>query len=121
MNLQPTRLLSCLTAGLVIVLAAAFAAPSSTLAATPTSTAFLQNHELWDSGPDVLSLQQWLNANGYPLAESGTGSPGQETDTFGPLTYDALLKFQGGQRPSRVRLLRAVDTCQDRNPLRRLD
>lgn len=51
-------------------------------------------HQLWDRGPDILALQQWLNANGYPLAQSGVGSPGQETDIFGPHTYRALLKFQ---------------------------
>jgi peptidoglycan hydrolase-like protein with peptidoglycan-binding domain len=43
---------------------------------------------------DILQLQQWLNTNGYPLAQTGVGSPGQETDIFGPHTYRAPLKFQ---------------------------
>lgn len=42
----------------------------------------------------VRNLQKFLNQNGYPLAESGVGSPGQETEYFGLLTLEALFKFQ---------------------------
>lgn len=42
----------------------------------------------------VKYLQEYLNRNGYLLAESGPGSPGQETFYFGALTRDALINFQ---------------------------
>ena len=48
----------------------------------PTSSSpFLINRQLWDEGPDILALQQWLNTHGFPLASTGWGSPGNETDT----------------------------------------
>ena len=59
-----------------------------------TAPTFGINHQLWDHGPDILALQQWLNTNGYIVAQIGAGSPGEETDVFGPHTYRALLKFQ---------------------------
>jgi hypothetical protein len=45
-------------------------------------------------GPDVLCLQQYLNAHGESLAQSGPGSPGEETDYFGSLTFNTLVRFQ---------------------------
>jgi hypothetical protein len=44
--------------------------------------------------PEVRALQVMLNAKGYILAETGPGSPGQETDKFGSLTRAAVRKFQ---------------------------
>jgi hypothetical protein len=35
-----------------------------------------------------------LNKRGFIVAESGNGSPGQESDLFGPGTAKALKKFQ---------------------------
>jgi len=43
---------------------------------------------------NVKKLQQLLNKLGYILAESGPGSPGNETNYFGTLTKNALAKFQ---------------------------
>lgn len=61
---------------------------------TPSSPSFPKNRQLWDAGPDILMLQQFLNTHGYVLTPTGNGSPGNETDIFGPLTYRALIKFQ---------------------------
>ena len=46
------------------------------------------------TGEDVRQLQIFLNTNGYIIAESGAGSPGQETTYFGELTRQALAQYQ---------------------------
>lgn len=43
---------------------------------------------------DVLRLQQYLNKQGFILAKNGPGSPGNETNYFGPRTQRALSAFQ---------------------------
>lgn len=47
-----------------------------------------------DRGPDVKRLQEYLNNNGFIVAETGVGSPGRETELFGVNTEIALKKFQ---------------------------
>ena len=74
-------------------------APTTSPTSAPVSTSsapflFTLNRQLWDEGPDILALQQWLNTHGFPLISTGWGSPGKETDTFGLYTYAALIKFQ---------------------------
>jgi peptidoglycan hydrolase-like protein with peptidoglycan-binding domain len=44
--------------------------------------------------PQVLVLQQLLNAAGFVISSDGPGSPGQETTKFGLLTRDAVKRFQ---------------------------
>jgi len=46
------------------------------------------------SGKDVFELQTFLNAHGFIVAIKGAGSPGHETQYFGPALKAALLKFQ---------------------------
>ncbi len=59
------------------------------------SYSFSTNMKLGSRGTDVMNLQKVLNM--YPqtqVAESGAGSPGMETSTFGPATRRAVNKFQ---------------------------
>ncbi len=69
------------------------AASTIAYAATPTCD-LTRDLDIGMEGKDVLCLQQWLNAEGYTLTESGPGAPGAETERFGALTRDALARFQ---------------------------
>ena len=46
------------------------------------------------TGQEVLLLQKFLNTNGFVIAQTGPGSPGNETITFGRATQTALQKYQ---------------------------
>lgn len=50
--------------------------------------------KIGDTDPEVKILQEFLNQNGFVVAEFGAGSPGQETQFFGRGTKDALIRFQ---------------------------
>ncbi|MBT4403033.1 peptidoglycan-binding protein, partial [Candidatus Falkowbacteria bacterium] len=60
----------------------------------PPKTNF--NRDLYSglSGQDVKSLQIFLNNNGFKVSSEGAGSPGNETEYFGPATKGALIEFQ---------------------------
>lgn len=47
---------------------------------------------------DVKALQQYLNNNGFPVAPSGVGSKGRETNIFGFATRNALRSFQKAKK-----------------------
>jgi len=55
---------------------------------------FKADLEFGSKGFEVKELQQFLNKNGFVVAQVGPGSAGQETNYFGPLTKAALKKFQ---------------------------
>lgn len=55
---------------------------------------FSRTLALGDRGADVRALQKYLNERGTPVAASGPGASGRETELFGPLTKAALARFQ---------------------------
>ena len=75
--------------------------PTSTPSLTPTTSplplppSLLFNKNLYFrlKDKDVKLLQQSLNNLGFKIS-TGWGSPGYETDFFGPKTYRNVLKFQ---------------------------
>lgn len=52
------------------------------------------NLKIGDKNEQVKLLQQRLNALGFKIAETGSGSAGNETTYFGTLTREAVKKFQ---------------------------
>lgn len=70
-------------------------APSvSSNGAFTTPLAFARPLERGMRGEDVRLLQQVLNHLGFTVDTTGVGSPGNESDYFGQLTYDAVIRFQ---------------------------
>jgi len=67
---------------------------SSTTGGSSASVQFTRNLYPGSRGSDVFALQQFLNVNGYTVASSGPGSPGNETDFYGSLTTAAVRRFQ---------------------------
>jgi hypothetical protein len=61
---------------------------------TYTTSPFTRDLILGDVGEDVRALQKFLNAQGFLVASTLEGSPGQETTRFGPGTARALARFQ---------------------------
>ncbi len=70
---------------------AALSQPHAAAAAAAAITANLQLNMV---SPQVQTLQRLLNSLGYTIAKSGPGSPGNETEKFGPLTRQAVRKLQ---------------------------
>ncbi len=68
---------------------------ASAVAAAEGVPTFTRVLRLGDSGPDVRLLQQKLNADSdTEVATYGPGSTGNETERFGQLTRDAVIRFQ---------------------------
>ena len=59
-----------------------------------TITSFTKNLKVGDSGADVKCLQVMLNSAADTQLSAGAGSPGNETEYFGPKTKVAVIKFQ---------------------------
>jgi len=70
-----------------------------------SSFQFSKDLKLGMSDNQVIALQQFLNQNGYKLANGGVGSPGNETNFFGSLTSNALAKFQEANQGKAVGMI----------------
>jgi peptidoglycan hydrolase-like protein with peptidoglycan-binding domain len=70
------------------------AVPSVPGSSVSASAALTRDIEQGSSGEDVRTLQKMLNANGYQVAASGSGSAGNETIFFGPATKAAVIRYQ---------------------------
>ncbi len=55
---------------------------------------FTKDLKLGLSDPEIANLQRFLNSKGFVIASVGAGSPGNETQFFGPATKNALTRFQ---------------------------
>jgi hypothetical protein len=73
---------------------AALGETASTTSSSTTTYQFTRNLSLYDTGTDVKELQEFLNDNGFTVAETGPGSQGNETTKFGIQTYRALVTYQ---------------------------
>ncbi|MBI2086964.1 MAG: peptidoglycan-binding protein [Candidatus Zambryskibacteria bacterium] len=82
----------------IAALQAQIAALTGGATAAPTAATgkviFTSNLSLGSRGGSVKALQQFLNTHGFIIASTGPGSPGNETETFGSLTVQAVRKFQ---------------------------
>ncbi len=67
---------------------------ANTLVNATGGYAFVRNLMVNSRDSDVIKLQQILNAKGYIIATRGAGSPGLESNYFGPATRAALARFQ---------------------------
>ena len=64
---------------------------------TPTlnsGSSFNRSLKLGQTSSDVKKLQIFLNTHGFTVSQKAAGSPGHETNYFGPATKAALMKFQ---------------------------
>lgn len=92
MTMHNLRTITSPATFVTLLVALILLAPNALLAAP--ECVFERDLDIGDEGTDVFCLQEWLNTEGYVLAESGPGSPGYETTRFGGLTRDALARWQ---------------------------
>lgn len=71
---------------------------TASLRALIPSRTFVRDLQMTMTGDDVYELQVFLNENGFALTDEGPGSPGNETNYFGPLTHKAVLAYQNAHK-----------------------
>lgn len=85
-RLQLTVFISIMAFGALLIL------PSTSQAAS--SCQFTRDLKLGVTAPEVKCLQQYLNANGFIVSDTGAGSTGKETDEYKVLTEAAVVSWQ---------------------------
>lgn len=75
-------------------LTSAAAAPSAPASAVSSSFRFSVPLAKGMRSEEVRRLQQFLNTRGFALTTDGLGAPGNETDLFGILSFEAVKRFQ---------------------------
>jgi hypothetical protein len=55
---------------------------------------FTKDLQFNDTDEEIKLLQKFLNSQGFTISQTGVGSPGKETNYFGLLTKQALIKYQ---------------------------
>lgn len=78
---------------ILVVLVMVCTIPAFAQAESP-SCDFSRDLEVGAVGEDVRCMQKYLNNQGFKIAETGIGSPGNETNMFGELTKEAVKKWQ---------------------------
>jgi trimeric autotransporter adhesin len=86
--------ISLLALSISFLAVSVFALTANIARAAVTVPSITRDLSVGSTGDDVKALQQFLNASGYTIAQSGVGSSGKETTTFGYATKAALAKFQ---------------------------
>ncbi|MFH0950986.1 MAG: peptidoglycan-binding domain-containing protein [bacterium] len=86
--------LSAYETGWPVTTSTSVKATTATTPTTITNSIFTKDLTLGDINPEVKLLQQFLNQQGYTIADSGSGSQGRETEKFGRGTFNALIKWQ---------------------------
>jgi len=77
-----------------------FSAPLFVHAQIGNECAFSRTLEMGVDGEDVRCLQTFLNETGFTVAESGPGSPGNETSLYRTLTEEAVVAWQQAKNVS---------------------
>lgn len=81
----------------ITALLAQITALQAQLGTSASTYSYTRSLTVGSTGADVKALQQWLNANGYPVAATGAGSVGNESTYFGAKTKAALAKYQAAK------------------------
>ena len=67
---------------------------NQTTISSPNTFHFTKNLRLGTIDEEVRQLQKFLNSHDFKISNQGPGSPNKETNIFGPLTRDAVIRFQ---------------------------
>ena len=70
------------------------ALPTTLQSGTGGQSLFIRTLTVNSIDTEVQRLQSFLNTQGFSVSKTGAGSPGKETNKFGPATKAALIKFQ---------------------------